>query len=99
MAMASHGQVLDGLDQLGGRSMKATRGEYRDGIVSPIVDAIRGAESLGEMAQRMSGVFMKQDAALVEERLTDLLTQSALIGVVSARPTRSAGPTRTASNG
>lgn len=97
--MKSHGQVLKGLDELGGRALRAGRGEYRDGIVSPIVDAIRGAESLGEMAQRMSGVFMKQDPAKAEERLTELLTQSALIGVVSARPTRSAGSTSVASNG
>lgn len=90
MAMASHGQVLKGLDELGGRALRAGRAECRDGIVSPIVDAIREAESLGEMAVRMSGVFMKQDAALVEERLTAALTQSALIGVVSARPTRAA---------
>lgn len=99
MGLKSHDQALRGLDELGGRALRAGRAEYRDGIVSPIVDAIRGAESLDEMAQRMSGVFMKQDAARVEERLTAALTQSALIGVVSAKPTRSAGSTSAASNG
>lgn len=90
MALTKHTQVLDGLDQLAGRALKETRREYRAGIVSPIVDAIRSAESVGEMAERMGGVFVKQDPAAVEERLADALTQSALIGTVSARPTRTA---------
>lgn len=91
MPLSDYKQVLTGLDNLGGKSMQAARDEYKAGIVSPIVDAIRGAESMSELSKRMRGVFGKQDSALVEERLGAVLTQSALIGVVSARPKRAAG--------
>lgn len=80
-------QLNQGLDRLAGAALANAGTDYSREIASPIVDALETAKSFEGLRRRLNASFLRRmPSPKTEERLHDVLTQSAAIGAATVDP-------------
>lgn len=95
MPLKRHTEVMDGLDSLAERRVRAVGEIYQRGLVRPMLAALRSAKSeRGALAALGPALIRRMDDGALARDVGDALDQAAGIGMVSATPRETDGRAR-----